>query len=124
MARPSGCVVSSSFATAQISSETPVPGPGGEGGGPGGDGGGGDPHPPEPEPPTGRGAVNNNPKAYYGKFTLDSVRAIRQVEEILLNVVEHLQSTEDGSVDLTFEINATSSGFDDRIKRVVRENAN
>ena len=68
--------------------------------------------------------MNNDPKVYYGKFTLDSVRALRQVEEILLNVVEHLQSTEGGSVDLTFEINATSSGFDDRIQRVVRENAN
>jgi len=34
-----------------------------------------------------------------------------------------LQPTEGGSVDLTFEINATSSGFDDRIQRVVRENA-
>ena len=53
----------------------------------------------------------------------DPVRAIRQVEEILQNVVEHLQNAEGGAADLTLEINAASLGFDDRIQRVVRENA-
>jgi hypothetical protein len=63
------------------------------------------------------------PMGFYGKFSLDSVRAIRQLEDILQNVVEHLSRADGGSVDLTLEINARSAGFDDRVQRVVNENA-
>jgi predicted AAA+ superfamily ATPase len=63
------------------------------------------------------------PRSFYGKFPLDRVRAIRQLEDILQNVIDHLSRAEDASVDLTLEINATSSGFDDRVQRVVSENA-
>jgi predicted AAA+ superfamily ATPase len=62
--------------------------------------------------------------SFYSVFTLDSVRAIRQLEEILRNVVEHLNGVADGTVRLTLEINATSPGYDDRLRRVVSENAN
>ncbi|MGE0308334.1 MAG: hypothetical protein AB7Q27_21540, partial [Acidimicrobiia bacterium] len=62
--------------------------------------------------------------SFYGQFSLDSVRAIRQLEEILRNVVEHLKASPDGAVKLTLEINASSTGFDDRVRRVVSENAN
>jgi hypothetical protein len=65
-----------------------------------------------------------HPTSFYGQFSLDSVRAIRQLEDILRNVVEHLSSADGSSVDLTLEINAKSSGFDDRTRRVVSENAN
>ena len=80
--------------------------------------------PADPKDRTTPAPAVNAPTGYYGKFTLDSVRAIRQVEEILQNVVEHLRTVDGGSVDLTFEINASSPGFDDRVQRVVRENAN
>jgi hypothetical protein len=63
------------------------------------------------------------PGAFYGKFYLDRVRAIRQLEEILQNVVDHLVQSEDGSVELTLEINARSAGYNERIQRVVSENA-
>ena len=63
------------------------------------------------------------PVGFYGRFSLDSVRAIRQLEDILQNVVEHLSRTNSGSVELTLEINARSVGFDDRVQRVVNENA-
>ncbi len=65
-----------------------------------------------------------DPKSFYGRFELDSVRAIRQLEDVLRNVVEHLSATPQAEVKLTLEINATSDGFDDRVRRVVNENAN
>jgi predicted AAA+ superfamily ATPase len=65
----------------------------------------------------------NNPTTFYGRFSLDSVRAIRQLEEILRNVVEHLSGAPEGAVELTLEINAKSTAYDDRVRRVVGENA-
>jgi hypothetical protein len=65
-----------------------------------------------------------HPTSFYSQFSLDSVRAIRQLEDILRNVVEHLSSADGSSVELTLEINAKSAGFDDRTRRVVSENAN
>ncbi len=63
------------------------------------------------------------PTAFYGKFSLDSVRAIRQLEDILTNVVQHLSGADGGNVEITVEINATSKGFDDRVQRTVKENS-
>jgi hypothetical protein len=64
-----------------------------------------------------------DPKSFYGRFELDSVRAIRQLEEILRNVVEHLSAARESEVRITLEINAASDGFDERVRRVVNENA-
>lgn len=60
---------------------------------------------------------------FYAKFDLNSVRAIRQLETILENVVKHLAAADGGAVSLTLEINARSNGFDDRTQRVVKENS-
>ncbi len=68
--------------------------------------------------------VARDATTFYGQFALDSVRAIRQLEELLRNVVEHLTGAPGGSAELTLEINAKSDGFDDRVRRVVSENAN
>ena len=38
-------------------------------------------------------------------------------------IVEHLQTTDGANVSLSFEINATADGFDDRTRRVVNESA-
>jgi hypothetical protein len=76
-------------------------------------------HPGPTHPPGGQVL----PGSFYGKFSLDSVRAIRQLEEILHNVVEHLARVDGGSVELTLEVNASSPGFDERIQRIVSENA-
>ena len=54
----------------------------------------------------------------------DSVRAIRQLEDILNSVVQHLTEARGGSASLTLEVNASSDGFDERVRRVVSENAN
>jgi hypothetical protein len=64
-----------------------------------------------------------DPRSFYGRFELDSVRAIRQLEEILRNIVEHLSAAPGADVRLTLEINAEAEGFDDRVRRVVNENA-
>ena len=44
-------------------------------------------------------------------------------DEILRNVVEHLSGAPEGAVELTLEINAKSTAYDDRVRRVVGENA-
>jgi hypothetical protein len=63
------------------------------------------------------------PKVFYGQFVLDSVRAIRQLEEILGNIVEHLGSAPGSNVSITLEVNASADGFDERTQRVVKENS-
>jgi predicted AAA+ superfamily ATPase len=62
-------------------------------------------------------------RSFYGRFSLDSVRAIRQLEDVLRNVVEHLSAAPGAEVTLTLEVNATADEFDDRTRRVVRENS-
>jgi hypothetical protein len=120
-ARPSGLLVRPVEANVQLNA---VPSPAAVPGGadplqvPGGSGAGTQPIPPggvEPIPPA--------PKTkYYGQFNLDSVRAVRQMGDILESVIEHL-SKAGGTTGLTIEINSTSVGFDDRTQRVVKENA-
>ncbi|MGK2886688.1 MAG: DUF499 domain-containing protein [Rhodococcus sp. (in: high G+C Gram-positive bacteria)] len=77
----------------------------------------------EPDTMDATGTVSAPPTLFYGQFSLDPVRAIRQLEEILRNVVDHLSSSPGGDVKLTLEINANAQGFDDRVRRVVSENA-
>jgi hypothetical protein len=79
--------------------------------------------PPEGTPEAPQSGGTANPTRFYGQFSLDLVRAIRQLEEVLRNVVEHLSAAPNSSVSLSLEINATSSGFDERSRRVVSENA-
>jgi hypothetical protein len=68
-------------------------------------------------------ATDHEPTSFYGQFSLDGVRAIRQLEEILVNIVTHLSGAPNATVSLTLEVNASSGGFDDRNRRVVKENA-
>lgn len=60
---------------------------------------------------------------FYARFELDRVRAIRQLEEILADVTNHLEGS---VVTFTLEVNARTrkdEGYDDRTRRVVAENA-
>jgi hypothetical protein len=116
--RPGGLVVRPTEATQQLNKiPVPIPGAGGEEGLPqpeGGESGGqGEGNKPTP--------VLSKTK-YYGRFNLDSVRAVRQLGEILESVIEHLVKS-GGDTNLILEINSTSAGFDDRTQRVVKENA-
>ncbi len=57
---------------------------------------------------------------FYARFGLDPVRGIRQLEEIMANVTNHLGP----DVKITVEIEAEATdGFDDRTRRVAEENA-
>jgi hypothetical protein len=117
--RPSGLVVRPAEATAQLAQsaepEPPVITPGtGEVGGSSDSGGSGGTPVLTP--------VSNTKTRYYGQFNLDSVRAVRQMGEILESIVEHL-SKSNGQTTLSLEINSSSSSFDDRTQRVVKENA-
>jgi hypothetical protein len=113
-----GLVVRPAEATAQLNS-IPMPTPTPSGGEPGPVPGGNDPQP-------GTGGTTPKPvpskTRYYGQFNLDSVRAIKQLGEIMESVVEHL-SKGGGNTTLTIEINSEAAGFDDRTQRVVKENA-
>jgi len=73
--------------------------------------------------PSSSNSTSPEPTRFYGQFSLDGVRAIRQLEEILDNVAVHLGGASNASISLTLEVNATSDGFDDRSRRVVKENA-
>lgn len=62
-------------------------------------------------------------RRFYGRVDLDSVRAIRDLESIIENIVAHLEGADGGEVTLTLEIQASADAFDDRIQRTVNENA-
>jgi hypothetical protein len=124
-ARPGGFVIRPDVATEQLDAESKPPevGDGDKptkgGNRPGGGTGGG----PDKVDVVTVPKVVSYPTSFYGQFSLDSVRAIRQLEEILRNVVEHLSSADGSAVELTLEINAKSTGYDDRVRRTVSENA-
>ncbi len=115
--QPSGLIVRPAEANAQIEG-VKVPLEEGEGNG-------GEPGPgPEPKPGDGEKPVQPAPGKthYYGQFDLDSVRAVKQMGEILESIVEHLAKA-GGLTKITLEINSSSVSFDDRTQRVVKENA-
>jgi len=122
--RPGGLVVASDVAQAQINASGGTePGPGTTGtgttgGGPGSGTGPGPIEPPIVDPPSA------GPTRYYGQFNLDPVRAIRQLEDLLANVVNQLARAEGAETSITIEINSTSDGFNEAVRRTVTENAN
>ena len=62
-------------------------------------------------------------KRFYARKDLDPVRAIRDLESVLENVVKQLDGSDASRVKMTLEIEAEAAGFDDRIRRTVSENA-
>ena len=69
--------------------------------------------PPNPDP---------QPTRFYGRMELDSVRAMRDLGDIIDEVTKHLAGT-GNNVTITVEINARSGGYDTRTQRIVKENA-
>ena len=59
---------------------------------------------------------------FYGQVELDPVRAIRDLEGILTEVVAHLRRS-GKDVTISVEVNAEAEGFDPHTIRVVSENA-
>jgi len=108
----------------QIANTQPAGGEGGspvggesDGSGGGSDGGTGGAGGPKP------GSVAAKPTKFFATFELDRVRAIKGLDAILREVVDHLVQSPNGIVELTLDIEASSSGFPDSTIRTVRENA-
>ncbi len=59
---------------------------------------------------------------FYGQVDLHPVRALRDLGDILEEVVSHLRKVGD-EVTISVEVNARSEGFDSHTVRVIRENA-
>jgi predicted AAA+ superfamily ATPase len=69
------------------------------------------------------GEKAGEPRSYFATFELDRVRAIKQLESILQDIVDHLSKAPDASISLVLDINATSSGYSTATVRTVGENA-
>jgi hypothetical protein len=65
----------------------------------------------------------DSPTRFYARKELDPVRAIRDFGDLVNEVAKNLGTADGADVTITVEINAESSGFDDRIRRTVSENA-
>jgi hypothetical protein len=85
------------------------------GGNDGGDTPGSDKRDPKPAEPT-------LPARFYGRKTLEPVRLLRDVSDITDAIVQQLGRVGDADVNITIEIEATSAGFDDDVRRTVTEN--
>ena len=76
--------------------------------------------PPKDEPEHEPEQVVRKPGFFYAKFDLNAVRGIHQLQKIMSEITNHLGE----DVKLTLEIEADRpDGFEDRVKRVVSENA-
>ncbi len=71
---------------------------------------------------TGTGEIEA-PTRVYSLYTIDAVRGVRQVADILENIVTQLASAPGAMINITLEINGTASGFNDHVQRTVKENA-
>jgi hypothetical protein len=90
----------------------PVPEPAGGSGSPG-------PQPPPQPPPSGQPKVR-----FYATFTLDGVRGVAQLSDILNDVVDHLKREPGSGVEITLEVRAQNeAGFSAQTIRVVNENS-
>ena len=79
--------------------------------------------PPEPSKPKGKEhagsygsgtdpSQDTSPKRFYGSINLDSIRASRDAQQVIEEVVQHLTSLPNATVSVTMEIQAvTSDGF-------------
>jgi hypothetical protein len=76
-----------------------------------------------PSTPLPGNVTDPEPTRFYGQFSLDGVRAIRQLEDILDNIAAYLSGAPNASISLTLEVNASADGFDERSRRVIKENA-
>ena len=70
------------------------------------------------EPPQGR-----DPKRFYGSINLDPIRASRDAQQVIQEVVQHLTSLPNATVEVTMDIQATvSDGFPKDIVDTVKAN--
>ena len=117
---PSGLVVRPDAVAAQLAAERAetVHGPGDSGEG------AGDPASPDGEEPVLEPGDPGLPTRYWGRITLDSQRWTRVAADIADAIVNQLARADGASVEITIEVEGTSSdGFDEATQRTVSENA-
>lgn len=77
-------------------------------------------------PGTGGGTIpsqGTNPKRFYGSINLDPTRASRDAQQVIEEVILHLTSLPNATVEVTIDIRATTSdGVPDNIVRTIMEN--
>lgn len=78
---------------------------------------------PPPSPTPTLVGEKSTPTRFYVRRELDSVRAIRDLQVILENITGHLGRVDKADIGLIVEVEATSHGFDDQVRRTVSENA-
>jgi len=82
---------------------------------------------PEPETDGDRGddpgVAGATKTRYYARTSLDPVRAVRDLGQIITEVTEHLGAASGGKVEFVIEVSATSDGYDEKTQRTVNENA-
>ena len=92
-----------------------------------------DPYPPEPSPPVppeptpGPDPVPpptpSRPKRFYGTVNLDPVRATRDAQNVINEVVQHLSGIANATVKVTIDIEAAfADGFSEDVQRILTEN--
>lgn len=119
---PSDYLVKELIALKQISSESQNPTPSPEPGNPGGD------NPVQPEGPGGEVATppvspQESDTRFFMSVKLDNTRVIRDLQKYLDEVITHLSSLEDSTVNLSLEVSATANnGFPQGTVRTVSEN--
>ena len=66
---------------------------------------------------------DRSPKRFYGTVNLDSMRAARDAQQVIEEVIQHLTSLPNTAVEVTMEIHVNASdGVPDNIVRTVTEN--
>ncbi len=64
------------------------------------------------------------PRRFHGTIRLDPRRALRDADNVVTEIVQHLASLADADIDITLEIDArVPSGVPDNIVRTVTENS-
>ena len=82
------------------------------------------PYPPEPTPPDPiPPPTPSRPKRFYGTVNLDAMRVARDAQKILDEVIQHLTTLPNATVEVTMEIQAdTSDGFPEKTIETVKAN--
>lgn len=78
---------------------------------------------PEEDPESHPSQEKTKKTRFYGRTTLDPVRAVRDLGSIITEVTEHLGGAPSGSVTFVVEVEASSEDYDERTQRTVSENA-
>lgn len=77
------------------------------------------------EPSEQSGLTGSAATHFYGSVNLDPINASLQFSDIMNEVIQHFSAQHDVEVEISLDVRACkTSGFDERLKRIVKENSN